>query len=250
MNKLMMFSALALTMASASAQDGKATINLPENSGVKEIVVGRGSIDQLVNARRKSDLKVVFDTIKVNGDKVVVNLPATEPSRYSIDFGNEIVADFYAAPGETLVVDMESILPLQYSVSGTPLMEDMTALAAQTTPIEQQYYALIESGQQVKEADVLPIMQAYDQAVKNFISFNPKSPAIPFAILDLEGEDFINAYNNLTPEARQSIMMPFAEKNLGKVKEQMEADKLRAEMTSGNVSAPDFDLPDLDGKMV
>ncbi|MDE6811609.1 MAG: redoxin domain-containing protein [Muribaculaceae bacterium] len=250
MKKTILLSTFALAVLTGAAQDGTATINLPENSGLKQIVIGHASIDQLVNVRRKIDLKVEFDTINVNSDKIVVNLTADVPSRYSIDMGKDAVADFYMAPGENINVDVESIIPLNYTVSGTRLMEDMSALAAQTNPIEQQYYALIESGQQVTEADVKPIMDAYDKAIKGFVSFNPESPAVPFAILDLEGEDFIEAYNNLTPEARRSIMMPFAEKNLGKVKDQIEAEKVRAEMVNGSMEAPDFTLPDLNGKMV
>lgn len=250
MKKTIILSLLTLMAGAAMAQDGILTMTLPKNSGVKEVIVGNASIDRMVNTRRKADLKVDYDTLKIKGDKLVYTMKAESPSRYTVDFGNDLVADFYMAPGESIELDVENLSPLNYSVGGTRLMEDMSALAAQTNPIEQQYYALVGSGHPVTEADVRPIMDAYDRAIKNFISFNPKSPAVAFAILDLEGEDFIEAYDNMTPEAKESIMLPFATANLEKVKQQLEAERTRDAIMSGSAPAPDFTLPNPEGKPV
>ncbi len=240
---------LGLTLFSASAADGVATVLLPKGTDMKQLIVSHASIDNLVSARRQSDLKIIYDTVPVKKDKAEFKLDAAQASRYSIALGEQSNVDFYAAPGETINVEVSKITPLDYVVTGTELMEGLTALAAVTKPIEQQYYTIASSGNATRE-QLEPIMAAYDKAVKNFIGMYPKSQAIPFAILDLEGEDFLKAYDSLTPEARKSILMPMADTQKEKVEQELEVERRQAEMMSGNKPAPGFSLPDVTGKMV
>lgn len=248
MKKLLMLAVCGLTVTSAMAI-GKAVVTFPKGDKTGKVVVSHATIENLVTARRQSDLKIVYDTINVKKRKATFNLDIQSPSRFSIELAPKVQADFYAAPDENIVVDIISVNPLNYSVSGTELMKDMTSLAAITSPIEAQYYALASTGS-VTEEQLLPIMEAYDQAIKDFVKNNPDSPATPYAILDLEGEDFLNAYRNLTPEARKSIMMPFAEQNVSQVEQQLEIERKRQAMMSGEALAPGFTLPDLEGKEV
>ncbi|MDE6271579.1 MAG: AhpC/TSA family protein [Muribaculaceae bacterium] len=249
MRKLILTVALGLTLSSVMAADGVATVILPKGTNLKQLVVSYASIDNMISARRQSDLKIVYDTIPVKKNKAEFKLESSVPARYSIEFGEKENADFYAAPGETIKVEVTKVNPLDYTVSGTELMEGLTSLAAVTKPIEQQYYAIASSGNVTRE-QLEPIMAAYDKAVKDFIGFNPKSTAVPFAILDLEGEDFLNAYNALTPEASKSILMPMAEIQKEKVEKELEIERRQAEMMSGNTPAPDFSLPNPEGKMI
>lgn len=252
MRKIITMAAFGLAMIPAMANEGvsgTAIVTLPDGSDMQRLVVSHATIENIVTARRQSDLKVTYDTIDVKKGKAVFALDPVAPCRYSIDFADKMAADFYAAPGEVVNVDISRFNPLNYTVSGTPLMEDMTSLSAVTSPIEEQYYSLAATGT-ITEEQARPIMDAYDKAIKDFIASKPNSPAVPFAILDLEGVDFLEAYRNLTPEASKSIMMPFAEVNLPKVEKQVEAEIQRQKMMSGDAVAPDFTLPDLEGKKV
>lgn len=249
MKKICLLFGLGLTLASCAARESDATIELPAGYDRPTVVVSHATIDNLVKARRESDLNVVRDTLSVSNGKVVFPLDPAGAARYSVDLQQGISADFYAAPDETIVMKIESISPLNYTVSGTELMTDMTELAAATNPIEAEYYALSQAGPMTEE-QVRPIMERYDQAIRDFVASHPTSPAAPFAILDLQGEDFLKAYEGLTPEARKSIMMPFADAQLPRVQKQVEGDRHRQQMLSGNVDAPGFTLPDLDGKPV
>lgn len=250
MHKFIMMAAVAAGTLQVVASDVcVATISLPEDFSQKELVMSYAPIENLVKARRQADLKITYDSVAVKDHKASFNLSQVEACRYSIDFGNKNIADFYAGPGENIYVNIKSINPLNYTVSGTVLMNDLTALSAITSPIEEEYYRLASSGM-VTEEQVRPIMDAYDKAIKDFVAQNPDSPAVPFAILDLEGQDFIDAFNTLTPLAKQSIMMPFAIQNLAKVENEMEIEKKQAEMMSGDSLAPDFTLPNLEGKKV
>lgn len=252
MKKLILMSALALAVLPAMAMGdtfGVATVTLPKDNGFKQLVVSHATIENIVSARKQSDLQVTYDTIPVKDDRIQFPMDPVGPCRYSIDLGEKRVADFYAQPGETISVDITRLNPLNYTVGGTQLMEDMTALAAVTRPIEEQYYAIASSGS-ITEEQARPIMDAYDKAVKDFVASRPDSPAVPYAILDLEGVDFLDAYKNLTPEARKSIMMPFADVNLPRVEQAVAAEVQRQQMMSGDAPAPDFTLPNLAGKKV
>lgn len=250
MKKLIIGAAFAAGILPIEAVDNYvATVALPKDFAQKELIMSYAPIENLVKARRQSDLKITYDTVSVKDSQAVFNLSQTEACRYSIDFGNKMIADFYAGPGENIFVDINSINPIDYTVRGTVLMNDMTALSAITSPIEEEYYNLASSGM-VTEEQVRPIMDAYDKAIKDFVAQNPDSPAVAFAILDLAGQDFVDAFNNLTPLAKQSIMMPFAIQNLAKVENELEVERRQAEMINGTALAPDFTLPDLEGKKV
>lgn len=242
--------AFGLMMASCAANDGaRLTINLPKGDNTETVVVSHVLIDDMLKARRQSDLNVAVDTLKVKDGKAVMAIDPAGPANYVVAVAPGVQGDLFAAPGENIVMDVKSVSPFDYSVSGTPLMEGMTKLVTATKPIEAEYYALMDSGKATEET-VMPIMERYDKAVKDFIAANPDSPAVPFAILDLSGEDFIKAYEALTPEARKSIMMPIVEAQLPRVRKQLESDRQREAMLKGDTPAPGFTLPDLDGKMV
>ncbi|MDE6037088.1 MAG: TlpA family protein disulfide reductase, partial [Duncaniella sp.] len=73
-------------------------------------------------------------------------------------------------------------------------------------------------------------------------------------IMNLSGDDFKAIYDNMTPEAKKSILMPYADAYNQQVEEMIkerEAEQARKdEIASGKITAPDFTLPDLNGKNV
>lgn len=249
MKKIFLLGLCGLFMGSCAAQTGSAEVQLPAGDNAKSIVVSHAFINNLVKARRESDLKVVYDTVPVNGGKAVFNLDAKGAARYNIDLGNEATADFYAAPDENIRVVVKSVNPLDYTVDGTALMKDMTSLEALSAPIQQEYASIMKSGgmtQPIYEG----IMERYLKVMRDFVAENPDSPAVPYAILQLPEEEFMKAYNAMSESARKSIMMPFAEQQKVVAEAQIERAKKIAEMTSGNTDAPAFTLKNLDGKDV
>lgn len=256
MKKMFFLAVTGLLMASCSNNDGDVTIQLPKDYKGETLVVSHVTIDNIFNAKQQEDLKVMYDTLEVKNGVAKMKLDAAGAARYNIDSPLVTTAepDFYAAPGDKLEVTIDNFDPLDYKVKGTKLMEDLTALSSITGPIQQEYLTLVNTNENVTEAQVKTIMDRYDAAVKKFVAENPKSPAVPFAILDLSGDDFKQAYDNMTPEAKKSILMPYAELYNRQVEEMQkgraEEDARKAEVASGTISAPNFTLPDLDGKMV
>ena len=251
MKKFIVIAACGAMMASCAAQTeaGEARIVMPEKEAPSTIVVSSALLKNLLNARSEADLNLRRDTLQVKGGVAEMQLKPEGPARYSVEFGPRQTGDFYASPGENILMQVSSISPLSYVVEGTPLMEGLTEIAAKTTPIETEYYRIANSGVATRE-QVQPLMEAYDKAILDFIAANPKSPAVAFAMLDLDGKPFMETYDKLTPEARESIFMPFLEKRVAKVKAGIQAEEQRASMLAGDKPAPDFTFKDLDGKNV
>lgn len=256
MKKMIFPAAVLLAVTACSTDNNGVTIHLPENYQEPTLVVSHVTIDNIFTAKQQEDLNVIYDTLDVKDGVARLALDPAGAARYNIE--SPVVSrnepDFYAAPGEKLEVTISSFDPLDYKVTGTELMDDLTALTAITGPIQQEYVTLVSTSDDISEAQVTEIMNRYDAAIKQFVAEHPKSPAVPFAILDLSGDDFKSAYDNLTPEARKSILMPYAEL-YNRQAEEMQQERAteearKAEIASGVIEAPAFTLPDLNGKMV
>ncbi len=256
MKKLIIMAAMGMIMASCSNDDGTVTIQLPENFSEKTVVVNHVTIDNIFTATKAEDLKVVYDTLEVKNGVAKMKLDPAGPAQYIINPPVMTMKqpEFYASPNEKLEITIKSFEPLDYEAKGTELMEDLTTLQSITNPIQQEYLTLVNTSDSVSEAQSKEIMDRYDGAIKKFVADHPNSPVVPFAILDLSGDDFKVIYDNLTPEAKKSILMPYAE-SYNKQVEDMQQDRAseearKAEIASGTIPAPNFTLPDLDGKKV
>lgn len=256
MKNILIYAALGLTIASCSKDNSSVTIHLPEGYPEKTIVVSHLTIDNIFTATNQDDLKIFYDTLEVKNGVAKMKLDPTGPSRYNIEppVATRLQPDFYAAPDDKLEITIENFDPLKYDVKGSVLMEDLMALSSVTDPIQQEYYLLVSNNDDVTEEQAKEYMDRYDEAIKKFVNENPTSPVVPFAILDLSGDDFKTFYDNLTPEAKQSILMPYAELYNRQVEEMQQAradeEARKAEVASGTITAPDFTLPDLAGNKV
>lgn len=256
MKKLLFFAALGMAMASCSADSGSVKIQLPKDYKESTVVVSHIMIDNMVTAKKAEDVKMYYDTLKVSGGKAEMKLDPAGPARYSVvpptPTGKD--PDFYAAPGEKLDVKIDKFDPLVYEVTGTELMEGMGKLTSVTTPIQMEYVNLIQTNPNVTPQQVQAVMDKYNDAIKKFVAENPKSPAVPFAIMDLSADDFKAAYDAMTPEAKNSILKPFADSMNAEVEkmlaEEAAANAEKEKMAKGDVMAPAFTLPDLAGKKV
>lgn len=256
MKKLIFVASVSLLLASCGNEKGDVTINLPEGFSEPNLVVSHVTIENAFNAKSQDDLKVVYDTIKVENGVARMNLDAAGAARYNVESPTVTMMqpEFFASPGESIVVNISSFEPLSYTVSGTPLMEDITKLYLTIMPIREEYMELLNKSDNVTEEQAQTYMNRYDEALRKFIEDHPDSHAVPYAILDLSGDDFKVYYDRLSSEAKKSILMPYAElynKEVEKMllEREKEADR-KKEVASGTITAPGFTLPDLSGKKV
>lgn len=245
MKKVFLISALTAISSATTMADVK--VNMMNDCGLKEVTVTHTTIDALLNTPRGQELKIDSETYPVKNCSFTFPLSAAGPSRYSIDFSETTKADFYAAPGENLVVDVKSLSPLDYTVSGTALMEGMTLIESQTAPIVAKFQEL-QQNPAATDAELQSLVDSYNKVLKDYVAANPDNPAAAFALLELDGEDFINGLGSLQQGAMMSILYPAVMQRKPMVEMQLQKEKIQREMAAGNIDAPDFTLKDLAGK--
>lgn len=149
----------------------------------------------------------------------------------------------------TIVIDKNGVA----HASGTPLMDDITVCEAALRPIvekSKEVSKLYDTNPQEAEAMFNKLQQDYNDAVISFISSHADSPAAVYALMQLNGEEFLAAYETLSPKARTSILMSAADRQKKSEEARVAAARKLAELENGSTPAPSFSLPDLNGKMI
>lgn len=256
MKKTFFVAVTGLLLASCSHDDGSVKIQVPEDFSENTLIVSHVTLDNIFAAKQADDVVVMYDTLEVKNGEAKMKLDAAGAAWYTI-IPPEMVREqpeFYAVPGDNLDVVVKSFNPLDCTVTGSELMDDMTAYLSATQPIQQEYYALVNSSENVTEEQAKAFTDRYDSAVKDFVAKHPDSPVVPMAITELSGDDFKVLYDNMSQKAKKSVLMPYAEaynKDVEEMQgERAAEDARKAEVASGTITAPNFTLPDLDGKKV
>ena len=257
MKKSLCLVALAgMVLAACQEEKGTVTIRLPHDFNEKNIIVSHILLDNSFAAQSADDVRMIYDTLEVKNGSARLILDKEGAGWYTVipSVMSRQQPDFYAQPDDKLVVNIRSFDPMDYSVTGAELMDDMTAYLSTVRPIEQEHYALLQSNEDITAEQSKALIDRYDAAVKKFVAEHPKSPVVPYVITELSGDDFKSIYDNLTPEARKSILMPYAEaynRNVEEMQqERAKEEERKAEVASGTITAPGFTLPDLAGKKV
>ncbi len=191
----------------------------------------------------------ISGTATLTDGKYVIPTIAAGPAQYFIRTGDRSAVNFYAQPGDSLFVHITSLTPLEYDVNGTRLMDEITALRNQGDDVMKKF-RILTAGKNYSREDVMAIESDYNKIFTDFIAANPESPAVAYAVLNLEGEDFIKALDAMTPAAKESPLYALAAAQKEMVEQHIETEKRKAQLSSGEVEAPDFTFNNLEGKPV
>ena len=241
MKKLLM---AGLVLSLAVPASAGINFTLPSSYKGKQIVMETVPIENLVKAKSRAELGAKTDTITVGETQFSVPVPGNSASRVRI--GNDDFREtVYMYPYEDVSVIVDEKGDVQ-SI-GTPLQDQIAAVKQLLAPVMQQ----LQDVQQGKaEGNIEDLANIYYSTLKEYINANPDSQGAVFATLNLDGQDMIDYAAKLTPVAKVSILYPLLEKSIEGTKRQMEAEKQRQAMEDSHMEAPDFTLPDLNGKDV
>lgn len=214
----------------------------------KDYEVEYGYISDMVKPRAERPEALRTTGNAADGQFVIKTLPKGD-AQYVIPTAEREYIMIYTRPGDNLTVNINSIAPLEYSVSGTKLMEDISTLDNKSAALLNEYRNLMASGN-ADPAVMKKISNDYDKIFTDYIAANPAAEAVPFAVMHLEGQDFLNAYNAMTAEAKASPISLYLEAQKQYVERQIEAERRKAQLQSGNVTAPNFTFKDAKGKEV
>lgn len=239
--------ALSLLPMSAMAD---ITVNLPAGSGIDSIAYFHAPIAKLVNAKSSDQRDLIDDKAVVKENTAVIPISsAAGGSRYWISMPDNNFIDLYVFPGETVVADIKSVSPLDYSLSGTVIAEGISEVNELSKPLISRQKALMDAGQPDQE-EMVALYREYVEALNDYIEENLTSPKSILAIMPLQGEDFVKAFNRLSEGAKASFVYPLAEQKYGYVNMSLEQERKQQAMASGNTPAPGFTLEDIAGKQV
>lgn len=236
----------ALLAAGTSWAD--VTINFSQQPADGKVAVTRLLISDATKSRSERRQLTVTDTFNVTDNRLDFKL-ADAPASYSLELGAGSNIGFYAVPGEDIVINVASIDPLSYSISGSELMDGIQSLTEQSSPIEAQAMAL-QNKKPVDKAAMEALYASYNKIFTDFIAANPESPAVAYAVMNLDGDDMIKAFESMSPAAKQSVIMPLAQMQYDNALKRAEQEKKQLAMQDGTVDAPAFALKNLEGKDV
>lgn len=216
-------------------------VKFPADMAGKDVIVEAQDIKTLAEAKSKSDIISRMDTVKA-GEKVVIKDMLNSPARYRMVTEDEMLATFYAAPGQNLSIDLTDVeAPV---MTGSSLVEQMTEFHNGMASYKKAY---MDARQNNDEKAMEQAFADFDNYVSSYLENNLNNEIAPYVIMKLDAEELIAAYGRMGEKAKGSIVYPLATDAVNKANRQIERDRIQASLT-GN-AAPDFKLPDLDGNM-
>lgn len=189
----------------------------------------------------------VSETVGISEGVMRFEADPNGPAQYQIPVVERQTINFFTEPGDNLVIDVTSISPLEYTVKGSKLMDAITMLDEKEYALTEKYKELT-SVEPIDEAAVEEISRQYEDLFLNFIKENPGHPATLYALLNLDGETFIEQFNALPANMTSSPLYPLVAAQKDYVEKSIEADKKRSALE--NVEAPQITLKNLEGKEV
>ena len=221
-------------------------VTLPKDCDQTSINYYYAPIKQYAEAKTRAERGVVSDSVKLENCKAVVSIPSSaEGYMYVFNIDDQNIRVF-VAPEDNVKLDVVSFNPFAYSLSGTALADGMDQLQKLEFPIIQKANQLGGSSENNSD-EMEALANQYNEVQKNFIASNPTNPAAAYALLNLEGEEFINTYDGLQDALNGSMLYPLVKKQYETEKKGLEMQKKQEALQSGNIMAPDFTLKDLEG---
>lgn len=249
--KIAIGAVMLMTAANLSAQ---IYVKLPKGTETNLIKSEHALLSDIMSASSNNDVKIVKDVVKHGKKGAEIVIDPAGASRYRVEFGGDSFFDLYVKPGEKITLDVKSLNPFECDITGSQLMTDIDAINKKLAKIEEEYGALMQQMRASQNSDptIMAKLDSLGTVFENinldFIKANPISPAVCYAITNITGENCVDAFESMTPQAQESILMPFAVNVYERQKRRVEADRATKEMLNNHVEAPDFTLKDIDGK--
>lgn len=238
----------ALTLlASFGVANADVTVIFPSGTS-GEYEVESQLINELVKPRNERGVADVKAVVIKDGEVKFDVLPGGAAQSLLFTSEREAIG-LFTMPGDNLVVEVTSMEPLEYSVKGSKLMEEISLLDSKGEKIKKEYYSIARSGNP-DEKEMERLATSYDILFSDYVKQNPESDAAIYALLQLDGQPFLDMLNVLPASAEQRPLYPLALNKKERVEKSIEAEKRMEALQSGNVDAPAFTLPNLEGKSV
>lgn len=244
--------ALTAALAMPLLASADITVTLPAGSGLDSVAYYHAPVAKLATAKSRAEQGVVEDAVPVKNNKAVISTSsASGGSRYGIILSQSNVVDLYALPGENVTVDVKSLDPFDYTMAGSDIISGMNELSEIEKPFIERQKAMVEAaGGQPDNNALMGLYNEYTEAVKDYLEENLTSPKAVLAVMKLQGEDFVKAFDRLSEGAKTAVVYPLASRQYEMIQASLEKQRRQQAMAGGTTVAPDFTLEDTAGKQI
>ncbi|MDE6578434.1 MAG: redoxin domain-containing protein, partial [Muribaculaceae bacterium] len=238
---------MGLLMPMAASADIK--VNLPANSGLDSLNYNYTSIIKLATAPR-GERGTIEASVPVVNNVAVIPVGEVEGGwQFNISLGDKKRFSVYAATGDQIISEVSSLEPLKVRSSGSPTTDGINEIDDMLLPMMEKYIALRQQENPPRE-QLKEISEDINQTLKDYITENPTNPNSVYALMDLDGEDFLEYFPRISEGAKTSLLFPLAESQKSYNEKRVEKERRQKEMAKGDVTAPNFTLLNLEGKEV
>lgn len=232
-------------MAAATALAANADFRIsaaPELKG-KQLKVEALSLNDLMTKSRKEQVPSLFEATIQNN--FVLPTPGTEPMRYSVIVEGNRPVRFFARPTDKINISIAANGKLL--VTGTPMLDQIAIIQNQTEAPMQEYYAAAEKND---EAAAQAAANVYNDILADYVKANPDQRGAVWAVLQMDTEPLLEFAPTLVGDATNCMLYPMLQKSVERAQARQAAEQHQQELADNHAKAPDFSLPDLNGKMV
>lgn len=237
---------VALLTPLAASADIK--VKLPTDAGLDSLNYDYTTILNLSKPRGERGTVSASVPVKDN-TATVPTVKAEGGVQFLFDLGGRNRLLVYAEDGDDIATEILSLNPVKARTTGTNLYEGINRIDAITEPVMDKFTALRKQENPPRQ-EMEELIEDYNNSIKDFIKENPTDPASVYALMQLDGEDFLEFFPMLSERAKTSILFPVAENQKDYIEKSVEKERRQKEMAKGDVMAPDFTLLDLQGKEV
>lgn len=230
MRKLLIAGMLSLGLFPAVSH-ADIVVNLPAGNAIDSLHIFQAPIRKFAEAKTNSDRGITAAIVPVNGNIATVAIPSDEGgTRFVIVISDFKSVDLCAAPDETITIDVTSLNPFDYSISGSAVTDGMKEVETIFKPYVERYGRAIASANNSQAADnnrieVANAYSDYVKAVKKYFDENITSVNSLYAAIRLEGEDYLDAFRRLPDIARKSIFYPLAKERYDRIMKDIELER-------------------------
>ena len=239
--KRILLAGIALATITSANADFHITA-VPQLNG-KNIKVEALSLDDFMNKSRRDRVPAVYNA-EISQD-FQLPVAGSGAQRFVVTAADYPAVVFYADASDNVNIAIGENGNI--TVTGTPLLNQLSLLQPKLAKAEADYR---KAAEQNDEAAAQKAIDEYNLVLVDYVKTNPSLCSSTWAVLNMDTEQLLEYAPVLTGDATTCILYPLLQKNIERAKERLEAEQRRQQLADDHVTAPDFALPDLQGKTV
>ena len=212
------------------------------------IIVSHAAIADLSKISSDDDPLISYDTLVMQQNIIRLKPDASKAEKYvciSKEVDNRTI-EFFTSPTDNLNIKViRTDNGIDYIVTGSTLMEDISAMEQKATPLLDELYALPKD----EEHKIDSLKTLYRAVYYNYLKSNPNKPAAIWAINRVPADTALLYIDSLGIDAKKSILAPLYESTKQKCEKFAVRKKAEVSIVEG-ATAPDFSLPDTENNLL